>query len=148
MVVGIYDRYLVTILPLALVLIAPQFATAPQLPRFRWAAAASLLLIGGFSLCAVHDYLSWNRTRWVAINTLEKQGIPSHRIAGGVEFDAWMHYSDDNPEWWKTAVPEYRIVFDAGEASVVQALSYTRWLPGDGIIYITHNDSLKSSPTP
>lgn len=141
MVVGIYDRYLVTIMPLAVLLCVQQLGAFPRpkaWPVHAWARGFFVALLATFSVCATHDYMSWNRTRWDALNNLMDSGIASHRIAGGVEFDAWYHFSDSNPEWYKTATPEYQLVFTPlPNQQVIDTLHYSRWMPGTGTMYLT-----------
>jgi hypothetical protein len=44
-----------------------------------------LLIYGGFSIAATHDYLSWNRVRWEALNNLmETTQTPPEKIYGGL----------------------------------------------------------------
>lgn len=142
-VVGIYDRYIVTLIPFALLLIAPALPKTPPIPRLRQAAAVFVLLFGGFSVAATHDYLSWNRARWAGIEALLDDGVADLQIAGGVEFDAWYHYSDADPEWWTRSTDEYRVVFEpAPGEEIIDTFPYNRWLPGKGLMYTTKVDKL------
>ncbi len=59
-----------------------------------------VLLYGGFTIGATHDYLSWNRLRCQALRDLmrEEQVSPS-QIDGGFEFNGWYLYRDDYDDW-------------------------------------------------
>ena len=83
--------------------------------------------------------MSWNRARWAGLELLQERGIDDLEIAGGVEFDAWLHYSDEDPEWYTRSSDAYRVVFapDSSE-TVLDTLSYPRWLQGQGHLYTTH----------
>ena len=38
-------------------------------------------------VAATHDYLAWNRTRWMATRTLIEAGVLPRQIDGGYEFN-------------------------------------------------------------
>lgn len=104
------DRYLLPFLPLLLVLFAR--GIPEDIARFRFNIGLSALLIstfGYFSVTATHDYLEWNRLRWVATTNLMSQGqIGPNQIDGGYEFngllayDANYVYREDKSWWWVT----------------------------------------------
>lgn len=110
-----FDRYYLFLFPLMGILILPQQKiTYP-----------SLLLVlgivfqigyGGFSLLATHDYLSWNRARWEALDYLTTQkNISPNQIDGGFEFNGWhqTHVDKrtdfDKVSWWFVDRDNYTI---------------------------------------
>src|SRR5216684_2548164 len=61
-------------------------------------AVVTLALCGVFSVAGTHDYLSWNRVRWQALNNLmQEQHVSPKQMDGGVEFNAWYLYSRSYP---------------------------------------------------
>ena len=143
---GYMDRYLLVLLPLGLLALPP--AAQADAPRSRaWLAAAvlSLLLSGAFSAAATHDYFSWNRARWAALNELtELQHISPDRIDGGFEFNGWHLYDPAHPadrsprgdrSWWWVADDEYVLTFGPVPGYAEQSRHpFSRWLgrsPGE-----------------
>jgi len=101
-----------------------------------------VLLMAVFSVCAVHDYVSWNRARWALTDKVISEGMDVNNIDGGVEYMTWYHFDENVSEWWKEVEPKYQIVFKADtESLVVDKISYSRWLPGKGQIYLVRIDS-------
>ena len=97
----VFDRYLLLLVPLSIVMIA-QLLPKPEFVETRFQyyfpAILSLLLCGLFSVAATHDYLSWNRVRWQALNELMfDQHVDPKQIDGGFEFDGWYLYSRNYP---------------------------------------------------
>lgn len=143
---GFYDRYLIFLLPFLLAIIAlsvpPSTApsTAWKMPsRMFFLALVLLLLYGGFTTAITHDYLTWNRTRWQALNQLTHvQNISPRQIDGGFEFNGWYLYDDDYDDWLEE--PEkswYWVDRDDYLVSLNPVLGYreinrypfTTWLP-------------------
>ncbi len=96
-----------------------------------------LLFMSVFSIFATKDYLSWNRSRWKALDylTTEMEILPTY-IDGGFEFNGWHKHSDRSPEsknlksWWFVDKDDYVISF--GEIcgfSKVKSFSYKKYLP-------------------
>lgn len=88
--VGIFDRYLLPLLLIGLLLLLRFFQdrVQPNLPR------ASLILVGLFALYAVagtHDAFSNYRARIAAIAELRAAGIPDNAIDAGMEHDLMVH---------------------------------------------------------
>lgn len=157
----IFDRYLLLLIPLVMVAVVTTIAgvSGGSRPRLGYAIAAAFVVVcGGFSVGATHDYLSWNRARWRAADFLVTENrISPRRIDGGFEFNGWLNYAAEQPglttpagassrqpsapsndasekSWWWVADDEYVIAFGAipgyGE---VRSFSYDRWLPpGEG----------------
>ncbi|HZV08036.1 MAG TPA: glycosyltransferase family 39 protein [Gemmataceae bacterium] len=88
---GIYDRYLLFLLPGALFLAAPPAAEIANEPAKRWALPCGVVVLavaGLVSLALMHDWLSWNSARWqLGQRAVEQRGIDPLSIEGGVEWD-------------------------------------------------------------
>ena len=95
---GIFSRYLLPILPLAMCATLAWTAMRADAARgqkhillarrspWAWAVLASLAAI---NIASVHDAFAANRARQAAISFLEDQGVPRHRIAAGIAIDGW-----------------------------------------------------------
>ena len=135
LIVGVYDRYLLPLFPIAIVFLG---ANSPEIPKkvYQYIAYGCIGLFTLFSVCAVHDHLSWNRTRWNALNELTET-IPKNQIQGGVEYVTWNFFSEDQEKWWENVTPIYTLVFKPAEnQKVVKEYRYSRWLPGDGVMFL------------
>ena len=98
---GFYDRYLIPLLPPLMMSVSVGSGAAGR-PGFPSPAIglALMLAYGGFSVAATHDYLSWNRARWKALDHLiNDERIPAERIDGGFEFNGWHSYRDGYEDW-------------------------------------------------
>ena len=100
---GFYDRYLIFLLPLLMMIVS---ASLPDISGWKLgykslAIALMLMLVyGGFTVAATHDYLSWNRVRWQALHHLmDEDRIEPSQIDGGFEFNGWYLYRDDYDDW-------------------------------------------------
>ncbi|MCI0555906.1 MAG: hypothetical protein L0287_33605, partial [Anaerolineae bacterium] len=95
---GFYDRYLIVLLPLVTMAIVLSIRNAMNRnggSRLTFAAVMILLLYGGFTVGATHDYLSANRARWAALHELmDREQIAPQRIQGGFEFNGWYLYKE------------------------------------------------------
>jgi len=136
LIVGVYDRYLLPLFPIAIVFLASNSTKVPK-KRYQYVTYSFLGLITLFSVCATHDYLSWNRTRWNALNELVDSGVPKNEIQGGVEYVTWNFFSEEKEKWWESVTPKYTLVFKPSETDeVVKQYEYSRWLPGDGVMFL------------
>ena len=142
LLVSVYDRYLLPLFPIAIVFLGAGSQKVPC-KLYQYFAFGFLGLITWFSVAATHDYLSWNRVRWNALNELIDSGVPKNQINGGVEYVTWNFFSEDIEKWWEGVTPIYTLVFNSktGE-KIIKAYTYSRWLPGDGKIYVMYNSSL------
>jgi len=105
----LFDRYLFLFVPAILVLVVTKETRSGYMPERRWRGALSLMLVLVYATVAVaatHDYLAWNRARWMATRTLMEAGVSPHQIDGGYEFNGW-YLSDPNYQrepnksyWW------------------------------------------------
>ncbi len=131
-----FDRYMLVYLPLLAIPAMVELRRAPPARTAVAATLAALLLYGVFSVCAVHDYLAWNRTRWQAIGQLTSGlGVGPERIDGGFEFNGLHTYSEDyvrspNKSPWWVKDDEYVVAFDIIPGyEVFRSFPVKSWLP-------------------
>ena len=138
-----FDRYFFQLLPFLLVFLLPVFPK--KISRLRlWPGAAALVIIGGFSITATHDYLSWNRARWQALGHLtETMKIPIDKIDGGFEFGGWhrpvkKRTYGGGRSWWWVKNDSWAVTFgDVEKYRKVKGFPYVRYLPpGTDSIYV------------
>ncbi|MCP4441324.1 MAG: glycosyltransferase family 39 protein [Aureispira sp.] len=134
-----FDRYYLFLFPLMGILILP----TKKLNYSSWALGLAVLFqigYGTFSLLATHDYLSWNRARWKALDYLtEDEGVLPSQIDGGFEFNGWHQTSTEkNPptkehiSWWFVDKDEYTIT--KGPLPFYEtynSVAYWQWLKMD-----------------
>ena len=136
--IGYYDRYLVFFPVLLTALLFKQF----PLRDIKWSSlgtAAALfvtLALLCFSWGGTHDYLSWNRARWKALDHLTAdRGIPPTRIDGGFEFNGWFLYDPDYVEtqdksYWWIEDDEYAVTFGPMVGyEEIKRFPFRRWIP-------------------
>jgi hypothetical protein len=149
---GFFDRYILPILPFAILLClkcrvvctrhsaTPPAAPAPPtrltrtfaIDSFTFLFCVFLLFV---SIIFTHDYFSWNRARWNAADyLLGDLKIPADKIDGGFEFNGWYCYTSRykaSPEksfWW-VQDDEYIIAFGNIPGYVkIKSFEYPRWL--------------------
>jgi hypothetical protein len=94
-----------------------------------------------FGVMGARDYISFNRTKWDALNYLtETEKIPVAKIDGGFEFNEW-HLSHlytwkmtDDPSkdgrFWPVVDDEYIVTVTEIEGyDVYKEFKYNKWLP-------------------
>ncbi len=95
-----------------------------------------------FGIVGTHDYLSFQRGRWKALNHLTRnESIPIDMIDGGFEFNEW-HYSEKYDVWdmtddikkkgrfWPVVDDKYIVtVIDIDGYDLHKEFKYRRWLP-------------------
>jgi hypothetical protein len=135
----IADRYLLYLVALAICVVT-QLASIirsdkPEL-LFRTLAVTSLVIGGAFSIAGTHDYLTWNRVRWQALNDLAtEQGVTADDVDGGYEFNGWYLYASHyhaTPEksWWYVVRDDFMVTFGSvPNFSEYRCYSFRRWLP-------------------
>ncbi len=87
-----FDRYLLPLFPLFCLLFFTEVGTAARIrvPAIAFSTIFIVYMIY-FSACGTHDYLSWNRVRWQAVDYLTKdQNISIHKIDAGYEVNGWL----------------------------------------------------------
>lgn len=131
-----FDRYMLLYLPLLVVPASVELRKNPPTKSAVIAAFTALLIYAAFSVSAVHDYMSWNRTRWHAIRHLVTDlAVPADRLDGGFEFNGLYTYSEDyvrtpNKSPWWVKDNEYVISFDVLPGyDVLKVYPVTAWLP-------------------
>lgn len=144
LLLGFFDRYLLppTFLLCALLVFelkddASVLRMRAPLHRFiSTASLCTLIVTSAFSIASLHDYLSWNRARWLLIDTLLQRGVTVDHIDGGYEFNGLYlyqpHYDyahSGDRSWW-TRDEQYVIQFTplAGY-SIVDSADAGGWLP-------------------
>lgn len=138
LIVGVYDRYLLPLFPIAIVFLGVNSSKVPK-KNFQYCTYGFLGILTWFSVCAVHDHLSWNRVRWDVLNELTET-IPKNQIQGGVEYVTWNFFSEEEEKWWENITPVYTLVFKPNpNQKIVEKYTYSRWLPGKGEMYLVQN---------
>jgi hypothetical protein len=152
---GVYDRYLIPLFPLCMALISLQGTLAEvQLGRIGL-ELVGIFIIGVLSVCAAHDYLSWNRTRWEALRYLmHEKHVPPAMIDGGFEFNGWYLYREDYQKskedsaksWYWVEGDTYAVALGKAPGyRVVRQYYYNRWLSLDrGSVYILEKQEVFS----
>ena len=140
------SKYLVAVIPFTFIASVSSIeflrktCRAPYLTNYAIAVPLALPLIL-FGVLATHDYMSFNRSRWDALNYLTGTGnIPVEKIDGGFEFNEW-HLSHlytwnmtDDPNkkgrFWPVVDDEYIVTVTEIEGyEVYKQFKYRRWLP-------------------
>jgi hypothetical protein len=147
----IFDRYILPIFPLTLILACGMMYRDPQEkaivspanpnrePAYvRYLALGLIGFYAYFSIASTHDYLAWNRARWQALNELVlSKKISPKLIDGGYEFNGW-YLSDrnykikpDKSYWW---VDQDDYIVASGPLKGYEEMSrypFDRWLPNE-----------------
>tara|TARA_B100000315_G_scaffold222369_1_gene226383 strand:- start:1616 stop:3331 length:1716 start_codon:yes stop_codon:yes gene_type:complete len=139
-------KYLTSVLPFLFISVISSVEILEQKFRIRSSTRyRNLLLLYApvmfFSVCATHDYLSWNRTRWNALNYLTETGnISLDEIDGGFEFNEW-HFShiyvwqmtnDDSKKgrFWYVGDDKYIIAFHVIRGyEIFKEFKYQKYIP-------------------
>jgi hypothetical protein len=131
--IAFYDRYMLPVVfPLiALVVLGHPAANSTRLgargsePAARpWITRLvqalgvfTLVITSVFAVAGTHDYLAWNRAKWMLIDTLLQRGVPVDKIDGGYEFNGlYLYYpafdvsAPHLTSWW-VRDPQYVIQF-------------------------------------
>ena len=84
----IYDRYLLGVMPVAIVLLVLLYQrhVADELPR---GCAIVVIIFGLYTMAATHDWFALNRARVLAVKKIELGGVPATMIQGGFDYDGW-----------------------------------------------------------
>ena len=136
MLIRVYDRYLIPVLPLTLFFLASVSQAGP-IGRCRVMTAAALcLLTAVFAVLAAHDYMAWNRARWAAIADLQKAGSAGPaNLDGGFEYNGLFSYDRsyqkrDDKSWWWVNDDAYQIAFGPIDAiHIIGSYPYETLLP-------------------
>ncbi len=135
-----FDRYLLLLLPLSMIMVLTSIGKIDNFQPIKInSALLSIALIGIFTIGTTHDYLSWNRIRWQALNDLMQQEVSPNRIDGGFEFNGWYLY-DPNYSiydarkaklvWWWVEQDDYIVDFNKIEGyDVAKQYPLKNWFP-------------------
>lgn len=137
-----FDRYLLLLLPLSMIMVLNSLDNVNSLKfslKKRFIPVLTILFIGVLTVAVTHDYLSWNRVRWQALENLMQQQVTPDRIDGGFEFNGWYLYDPDYPVyqkrknkevWWWSEKNDYIIAFSPIKGYVaIEQYSLHNWLP-------------------
>jgi len=121
---GTYDRYLLPLVPIGIVLLLATIPSSSFVFFRRYASILFLLAGAWFSIAGTANYLSWNRARWNALHYLmDEKGIPYTHIDGGFAFNGYYGYTDadisrlkdhpgpDRKSWWWVQDDQYLLAF-------------------------------------
>lgn len=139
-----YDRYVLPILPLLIVL------AVIGMQRIRWAPfACGAVLLLGISMAGLRDHLAYNRALWGSIDALRGQGIPVSAIDAGYSANLWLHYAhpEDAPHdaAGKAFVPymtshsslQYRIANSPMSGyEILRIVPVSKWMGRDTLLYV------------
>ncbi|WP_226573768.1 ArnT family glycosyltransferase [Microseira wollei] len=144
---GFYDRYLIALLPfLMMMALLCRPNNGKNLKNLINSKLMPLILImlligGGFTIAATHDYLSSNRVLWQALNNLmQTSQIAPERINGGFEFRGWylcnkkLRNSPDKSInfscLWETGKEEYVMAFKPIDGyQEIKRYPFSSWMP-------------------
>ncbi len=141
LVFGLYDRYLLPLIPLLILVLPLRSSLSFTSGKMKLLTAVFISGMGWFSVCATHDYLSWNRVRWSVIEELRSKGVAAHQIDGGAEYVCQTLFDPKKQKWWEDLSPKYVLSFQPTFGEVLGEFNYDRWLPGEGKIYLLKADS-------
>jgi len=144
-----FDRYVLPCIPAFFLIIIPLKQLFNKKNKFAFGFLLSIYAI--FCIAATHDYLSWNRARWEAVNYLtNEKKVDVHKIDGGFEFNAWFQTGGFNPgiknkiSWWFVSSDDYVVSFGSIEGfETIRKIGYLRLLPpGHDSIYILYQQPI------
>lgn len=163
-VIEFRDRHLLAALPLlTAVLLSPSWAGTKPMPDRRVFRAVvsqgppvlALAAMLAFSVAGTHDYLAWNAARWTALGTLERSGITSRQIDGGLEYNALRGYDPRfvpvrGKSWWWVSDDEFVVGLGPLPGyDIVRRLPFARWMPpGQGDVVTLRRHSVAASGGP
>jgi hypothetical protein len=164
---GFYDRYLVPLLPLWMILVSLQNPLGEIPFKKIRLEFIGILAIGVLTVGAMHDYLSWNRARWTALRYLmHKKDIAPSLIDGGFEFNGSYLYRADyqkkgrstGKNWYWVEDDKYAVALGVAPGyKVIRSYPYNHWLPVNrGPVYVleklqkreVHASAIRRRPKP
>jgi len=96
-----FDRYNIPVMILLLTALVPNHQPKVSIYQI---TAGILIVTSLFSMIAVHDYFSWQKSRRLALDYLEAQDIQPAQIDGGFEYNGWLRpgpmWSTPGKSWW------------------------------------------------
>lgn len=97
---ALWDRYLLPLVPGALVLAGTELSPPSRVPRFAWRPAACGIFVfaaGVASVGLMHDWLACNDAIWRLGRRTVSQGTDPLEVEGGMEWDGWHAASRQQP---------------------------------------------------
>jgi hypothetical protein len=91
---GLFDRYLLPIIPIATMIGLRIYSRATGKIRPPYLGWLALGLAAYYGVAQTHDYFYLVRSRLKLTNALEARGIPRHKIMGGFEYDGWTQITE------------------------------------------------------
>jgi Dolichyl-phosphate-mannose-protein mannosyltransferase len=154
---GFFDRYLIFLLPflMMMVVVFTRNITLDEKLDNRLISLVMIIMLfsAWFTIGATHDYLSWNRVRWQALdNLMQESKISPNHIDGGYEFNGWYLYSPKykgkrEKSWWWVDRDDYMISFSLLDGyKEVKRYPFKKWLPfGPTNILVSRKSTVSSS---
>lgn len=147
-----FDRYFIFLVPVITFVLLLNYGNKITF-KANWVTATSIMffiIIGWFSVSATHDYLSWNRARWKALDYLTNdKKVTPQQIDGGFEFNCWHQAGwwrpvDDIISWWCVTDDEYIVSFGRiAKYKTIRKFHYSSMIPcNDNNIYLLQRDTL------
>ena len=141
---SVFDRYLIPILPLAVILMlwVYQRELGRKIPLVAWTLVA---LYAAFGVAITHDAFASARARLQAAESLVATGIPRSAIMVGLEYDAWAqlelngHVNDPRVE---SPTFAYRLI-DGCTGPPELRIWYREWFPDLRPRYFVAEDRLR-----
>lgn len=138
-----FDRYFLGAL-VPVVLLLAMTPTRPGLGA-RGVATALLVLLYGFSVVSLQDYMAWNQARWdIANRLMEEKGVTPEEIDAGYEFNGWLTstsfiertgpraFLDSGPLGWWAVKDTWAVSWlPRPHFETVEEVPYGSWLAGD-----------------
>ncbi len=85
-----FDRYVLLILPVAILCIA-SLVNEMQWSRLFFVLTVTCVLF--WSMVGTYNYLMWNQARWKLGERLVAKGVPTAALEGGYEWNGWYLYA-------------------------------------------------------
>ncbi len=155
---GLFDRYLIYAIPFCLLAVHLWEPLRVQDVRKSLVVISAILIMfeAAFAVGATHDYLSWNRTRWAALDYLTAEAhVSPRRIDGGAEFNGWFLYEKNyvrqkDKSWWWVVDDEYIVSFGAVPGyHEERSFPFTRLMPpGEAAVLILKRNTTDTLSAP
>lgn len=142
---GFHDRYLIPVCVLIIMwLVAGRVVSNRSL---HWSgpapAAVTMLVMGSFSVAAVHDFMELKRAQHRATQyVIDKLGVSPCEFDGGFELNGYHCYrkeftSVEGASWWWVAKEKYVLTLGPlPDYRVVKTIPFKRYLGSSGAIHV------------
>jgi len=125
-----FDRYVVVLIPWALVLWWAASASGHGVAVKPRAGVVLLALFLIADVAATHDYLAWQRARWGAVEYLSQQGAEPAQIRAGFEVDQYGPWGEPRAARADHVSPFYLVAISPTPGhQTLHAVPVNRWLP-------------------